>query len=275
MPTKTAPPPRPDTGYGPVAFRELPLDSRLAIVRDGTDWLASHLDSLTDADLEDASLLPGWSRRHLLAHLGYNAVALGNLMSWAATGVETPMYSSPEARNREIDYGATLPAEYLRDLFHRTAARLADQWARLPKEGWSVQVRTAQGRNVPAAEAVWMRSREVWIHTVDLNTGATFDDFPGPVVADLFGDVLSAWRRRGAGERLRLRTTDPVLFGLGPADSSAEAGSGFAGLVDVDPQFEGERDSVNGSTAALVGWMCGRSSSGVDMPTGVRAPAWL
>ena len=52
--------------------------------------------------------LPGWTRRHLVAHVAANAEALGNLVHWAATGIPTPMYSSPEARAAGIDRGLAM-----------------------------------------------------------------------------------------------------------------------------------------------------------------------
>ena len=62
--------------------------------RDGTTLFLAEAD-LGDAALGEPSALPGWTRRHLLAHVAANAAALGNLVHWAATGEPTPMYSSP------------------------------------------------------------------------------------------------------------------------------------------------------------------------------------
>ena len=44
------------------------------------------------------SLLPGWSRGHVLTHLARNADGAVNLLTWARTGVETPQYVSQEQR---------------------------------------------------------------------------------------------------------------------------------------------------------------------------------
>ena len=43
---------------------------------------------------------PGWSRRHVVAHVGYNARALTRLVEWAKTGIETPMYASADQSGR-------------------------------------------------------------------------------------------------------------------------------------------------------------------------------
>lgn len=50
---------------------------------------------LGDTGMDAPSTLPGWTRKHLVAHIAANADALGNLVHWAATGDRTPMYSSP------------------------------------------------------------------------------------------------------------------------------------------------------------------------------------
>ncbi|MFW0787958.1 maleylpyruvate isomerase family mycothiol-dependent enzyme [Gordonia sp. CPCC 206044] len=239
-----------------VGFGELPLDERLTIAREGTSWFARHLAGISDGDLDEPSSLPGWSRKHLVAHVGYNAAALTNLVTWASTGVETPMYPSAQQRNTEIEEGATLSAAALRNLFDHTAARLDEGWRHLAADRWDFPVRTIQGRTVAASETAWMRTREVWIHTVDLGSGATFDGFGEPILVSLFDDVLGAWRRQSAGGRLRLVVDDGAP-------------------TDVDPAFDGARSQVIGTLAAVVGWMCGRSTDGIANPDDVPPPRWL
>lgn len=187
-----------------MGFDELDLAERLLIARRGTAYFAQRLAELPDDDLGAGSLLPGWSRRQLLAHVGYNAAALCRLMDWAATGMQTPMYSSAEQRGREIEEGATLSAAALRNLFDHTVARLDQKWRHLPASAWSAQVRTAQGRVVPASETVWMRTREVWIHAVDLGNGGRFRDFPDVVLDSLLADIVGIWRTKHLGAGLVL-----------------------------------------------------------------------
>ncbi|WP_280509956.1 maleylpyruvate isomerase N-terminal domain-containing protein, partial [Nocardia farcinica] len=64
----------------------------------GTTLFADAVAGLTDADFDTPTHLPGWNRRHLVAHVAANADALRNLVRWAATGTPTPMYASPEER---------------------------------------------------------------------------------------------------------------------------------------------------------------------------------
>lgn len=238
-----------------AGYHQLPLDEQLAIARSGTAYFVQHLARISDDDLAGASLLPDWSRKHLVAHVGYNAAALCNLMTWASTGLPTPMYSSPAQRNKEIDEGSTLGAQALRNLVDHTAARLDEAWRNLPTEKWEAQVKTIQGRTVPATETAWMRTREVWLHAIDLGAGGSFADLPEAVLVDLFGDIIGAWKRKGSGADLRLITP--------------------AGSTDVDPDFTGDRIEVRGTLSAVVGWMAGRTVDGVQSSTEVTAPHWL
>ena len=72
---------------------------------EGTTLLLEAGTGLGEGSLDGPSMLPGWTRRHVLSHVAANAEALGNLVQWARTGVETPMYGSPEARAAGIARG--------------------------------------------------------------------------------------------------------------------------------------------------------------------------
>lgn len=56
------------------------LRDELLTVRRGTAFFARKVTELSDADFDEPSRLPGWSRRHLIAHVGYNARALTRLV---------------------------------------------------------------------------------------------------------------------------------------------------------------------------------------------------
>ena len=102
------------------------LDDALRWTVHGTKLCADALAGLEEPEWHHPSRLPGWTRRHLVAHLAANADALGNLVRWAATGVETPMYSSPEQRAHDIESGAQRDAATLRGWFLSAAADLED-----------------------------------------------------------------------------------------------------------------------------------------------------
>src|SRR5690606_34928742 len=60
--------------------------SDLLLARRGTAYFARKLNELADTDLDLPSLREGWSRRHLIAHIGYHARALAHAMEGARAG---------------------------------------------------------------------------------------------------------------------------------------------------------------------------------------------
>ncbi|MDQ0692495.1 maleylpyruvate isomerase family mycothiol-dependent enzyme [Arthrobacter sp. W4I7] len=211
--------------------------------RRGTAFFARKLNELPDAELDSNSLLPGWTRRHVVAHAGYNARAIARLIEWAATGIETPMYTSPEARTHEIEFGATLSPIALRHLFDHSAVHLNVEWRDLPADAWHHKIKTAQGRVVPAEETVWMRTREVWMHAVDLDNGATFSDIPTPVLERLLTDITGAWHTRGTDTGLLVKVDGPELT--------------FGDTTATNPTI------ITGPLPAVVQWAAGRGTHGV------------
>jgi len=237
------------------------LVAALLLMRRGQAFWARQLAELSDDQFDEHSLLPGWTRRHLVAHVGFNARAVARLVEWARTGVETPMYTSDTQRWEEIEFGATLPVEALRHLAAHAAVHLDVEWRDLPEEAWSHEVRTAQGRLVPASETVWMRTREVWVHAVDLRNGAGVRDFPDELHDLLLADLVRVWARKGYGSR---------GITLSPVDR--DTSYSLPGTTGTEPLV------ILGSAADVVGWGIGRSSRGVKTPSGEqppKAPQWL
>ena len=189
------------------------------------EWVAEGTALCRQAlvDLECQSLLPGWTRKHVAAHLAHNAEALGNQVHWARTGQERPMYASPGQRNADIEAGALRTAEELRAWFDESAGKLSEAMRELTDEQWRAPVRTAQGRQVPATEIPWLRSREVMIHAVDLGTGLTFADLPADFLETLSTDIRA---KRGDVPEVRgpLSQTTAYLAGRPYAGVRTSAG---------------------------------------------------
>lgn len=232
----------------------------LLVARRGTAFFGRKLNELPDELLLGDSLLEGWSRAHVIAHVGYNARALARLVEWANTGVETPMYASPEARNEEISFGATLSPVALRNLYQHSAIHLNVEWRDTPETAWKHQVKTAQGRTVPVSETVWMRTREVWLHAVDLDNGATFAEIPNSVLLRLLDDIVNAWRARGELRDLVLRP------------------DGVATDVQFGATDSETQDIVSGPLPELAAWASGRPSKGLvssRFGTPLAPPRWI
>ncbi len=176
--------------------RDLP--AALSYVATGTKLCADAVAGFDEAAFAAPSALPGWTRKHLVAHLAANAEALMRLLHWATTGERTPMYSSPAQRNADIDAGARRPGADLARWFTTSAAQLDQTLAALPDAAWTAEVVTAQGRTVPASEIPWMRAREVLVHAADLATGVTFADLPDGFLSALGNEIRA--KRTAAGE---------------------------------------------------------------------------
>jgi maleylpyruvate isomerase len=226
-------------------------------MRQGATHLIACAGRLTDSQLQAPSRLPGWRRAHVVGHVARNAEALARLATWARTGAENPMYAGPEQRAADIEASAGRPAEVLRSELVTTAAALDDALALLDHDTWAAMVRSAQGRDIPAAEIPWMRIREVWIHAVDLGAGAAFGDLPGGVVDLLLDDVTDVRSGEKNCPSVVLRPADRNReWRLGPGTVSAVA-------------------SITAPAADLAGWLTGRVAA-VALPGKVPVlPRWL
>jgi maleylpyruvate isomerase len=244
------------------------MDSDPGDLRDrigmATTRLLATAGALTDRQAREPSLLPGWSRGHVLTHLARNADGLRNLLSWARTGVPTPMYPSRQARDEAISAGSGRPASELAADLRAAAEMFLAEAARLSDSAWQVTVGGIGGPEHPAWFALWRRLSEVEIHHVDLDAGYRPDDWPGQfvtdgleVAADVFTDV------RPAPPALLSDTGTGRTYQIGPADADGEA----------EP-----RVAVSGPGYQLLAWLTGRSTGArlTAVPGGQlpAVPAW-
>ncbi|WP_225848466.1 maleylpyruvate isomerase family mycothiol-dependent enzyme [Streptomyces sp. HPF1205] len=212
-----------------------------AAVREATARLAEAAAALSAEDLAEPSRLPGWTRGHVLAHVARNADALTNLLTWARTGEETPMYASAEARDADIEAGAGRPpAEQLADL-RASADRFAAAWDALPPSAWAAQVTMRSGRVVAAAEIPWKRLVEVSLHHVDLDAGLDCADLPGDFAARELAYLLDGLTGHEGVAAVELHDT----------------GSGRTWTIGAATEPE---VTVAGSCHDLLAWVSGRGS---------------
>lgn len=228
------------------------LSDRLDTIAAATGRLLAAVGELTDADLVEPSLLPGWTRGHVLAHLSRNADSLVNLLLWARTGIETPQYASQFLREADIEAGAPRPLrEQLEDL---TAA--SERWLALaramPEDRWSAVVRNRKGGEMPATRVLWMRLLEVEIHHVDLNIGYTPAQWSPDFVARLLPQSVAELDATITGPGCTLTATD----------------TGYTGTLGTPVS------TVSGPACALTAWLIGRSP-GTDLTGDLPAlAAW-
>ena len=212
----------------------------LAEVQTATDRFLASISDLDADAIAAPSLLPGWTRGHVCAHVTGNAESLINLLTWARTGIETPAYPPGDGRERAIEAGASRsPSEHVAGV--RSSA---DQFARaveqLPPDRWDAEVTWRGGAVAPVRGVLWARLRELEIHHVDLGLAyapAHWDeDLSGHIMANVTGGF---------------RALDPApAFDLHAVDTDQrwQLGDSRAKVV------------VSGAQAALLAWLIGRSS---------------
>lgn len=151
-----------------------------------TQTLQRSIAELTDEQARQPSLLPGWTRGHVLTHVARNADALGHLVGWARTGVETPMYASREQRNADIEAGSGRPAVDLIQDVKDSHDRLLAAMAEVGDEGWEREIRWGKdGRRSPAGLVPKLRRVEVEVHHVDVDLDYTLAHLPADFVLSM------------------------------------------------------------------------------------------
>lgn len=131
------------------------MDAALRQLNDQLDQATQRLlDAarvLPEPDLRAPSLLPGWSRAHVLAHVARNADAMRNLLIGARVGQHRPAYASAQAREDGIETSATQAQRDLMNDLADSAMALRTMIRQLPAEAWSFGVQMLDSGPFPAA----------------------------------------------------------------------------------------------------------------------------
>ena len=151
---------------------------------------------ITEPDLRAPSLLPGWTRAHVLAHVARNADAMRNVLAGVRTGQDRPGYTSAEAREADIERDAGRQARELAADLADSAMALRTVARQLPGDRWQVPVRMLDpGDRFPAAELLTRRLVEVELHHGDLGAGYGPADWPAAFAAMELGEPMRTWRQ--------------------------------------------------------------------------------
>jgi maleylpyruvate isomerase len=213
--------------------------SELAVA---TGQLLADIEGLADGDVAQPSLLPGWTRGHVLAHLARNAEGGIRLLTWARTGVPTQEYPSPAARETAIATSAKCPAASLIEDVRATATRFAAAISATPGEAWERMVRYTVGTPQKAAVIVPARLTEVLFHHVDLDLDYKPRDWPAWFTRQQLTSVISS---------LTSRSDFRVAARLEAADTCR-----VFQLGDLIPGMP----LISGAECELVAWLYGRSN---------------
>ena len=216
----------------------------LSQIASATEALLSSAERLGDAQMREPSLLPGWSRGHLLTHVARNADGGGRLLNWARTGVEQAEYPSMRARAAEIEAGSGRAAADLVADVRDSAARFAIEYAMMPAQAWHRVVRWTGGQERPAARAADSRLTEVLVHHVDLRVGYAPADWPPGFVSQMLSRVAGSFSLRDNITAMRCYAAD----------------------TDTWYEVKESKDArvILGEQASLLAWLMGRSD-GADL----------
>lgn len=230
-----------------------------AQVEAATERLLATAAEITDEQARQPSLLPGWSRGHVLTHIARNADGLRNMLTWARTGVVTPQYPSLRVRNEQIEAGAGRRAAELAADVALSAAAFAAEAGTLGNEAWSAEVRGLRGAAHPAWYTLWRRLSEVEIHHVDLAAGYQPADWPAEFAVDCVRRVASAFSGPDCPAALLRVSDDGSEHRIGPPGAAPVA-------------------TVAGPVRPLLAWLTGRSAGAglTAEPAGPlpALPAW-
>jgi maleylpyruvate isomerase len=131
---------------------------------------------ITEPDLRSPSLLPGWSRAHIIAHLASGADAMRNLLGGVRAdrdrfGRDRAAYASAAARDAAIESGAARTTAELTTWLADSAMAFRTVTRRLPDDRWQVPVQMLDSAPFPAGELLVKRLVEVELHHCDLGIG--------------------------------------------------------------------------------------------------------
>jgi maleylpyruvate isomerase len=152
----------------------------LHLLDSATRRLVRTVDAMADFQFEEPSLLPGWSRAHVVAHLVLNAEGLAAALEGVREERSVPMYASQEARDSDIEELAGAEPAVLRDRLLASTSAIHEAVEELPEELYAARIERTAGsdRTFTAGRVGEMRLREVEIHHADLDLAYTWADWP-------------------------------------------------------------------------------------------------
>jgi maleylpyruvate isomerase len=168
-------------------------------IDDATQRLLSTARAIADSELRQPSLLPGWTRAHVLAHVARSGDAMRNLLVGARSGEERPAYPSPEARDAGIEESAALKAKDLVADLAGSAMAFRAIARQLNDEAWQFPVRLPDSAPFPATRLLTIRLVEVELHHCDLGAGYGPDDWPDTFAAMELAEPMRSQRQDRMG----------------------------------------------------------------------------
>lgn len=236
--------------------------AQLADLRSSTTALVLGLEDekWSDTDMRAPSVLPGWTRGHVLTHIARNADGIAATVSGSLRGEIVKRYpGGQEGRNADIEAGsARTSLELIADV--RDSADRLDRIlaAAADAEAWDLP--TDESRTI----GQWLvrRWREVEVHRVDLGGSYAASDWPPSFVSYLVPALAQHLEKR-TDNALRVEVTAEGSLTTDLPGSTWQVGSD-------------EPTVVAGPDWAIAAWLTGRTQAVGDalseMP---ELPPWL
>jgi maleylpyruvate isomerase len=235
---------------GPVDVPDATVEIRplVAGIRRSQAAFEAALRGISDDQVRRPSLLPGWTRAHVLTHVARNADGATRMLEAAARGVVGEQYPGGiDQRNADIEAGVDRPAADMVADITASARRLDTAIDAMPEDGWGRPVRFAVAGVQPAWRCVFTRWREIEIHWSDLGLDRSPSAWPREFVDTYLGRELSRLGRR-------LPSGTAVQLHCPGYDGSYGDGS--------------RTTTVTGPAYAIYAWLVGRPEQVRDVVTG-------
>jgi maleylpyruvate isomerase len=196
----------------------MPTPEELDSLHHSDQRLLRTVDSQSPEQWRQPSLLPDWTRAHVVAHLTLNAEGFAGALDGLAGEEHVPIYPSNEARDAGIEELSRAGNDEIRERLFAATQHLRDVMNGLTAEQWDDTVnRLPEGPVWPASSLVEARQREVEIHHADLGLDYTHRDWPSDFAVDLLDHVAGsqdfALRASDFGRTWSTGADSPVVNG--------------------------------------------------------------
>jgi maleylpyruvate isomerase len=168
-------------------------------VDQATQCLLGTAREIPDSELRQPSLLPGWTRAYVLAHLARGADAMRYLLVEARSGEDRRPYASEQEWAAATEYTAGLSTKELAADVAASAMALRVISRQLPDNAWRSPIRLRDAGPFPAVELMTRRLVEVELHHCDLGTGYGPGDWTATFAAMELAEPMRSLRE----DRLR------------------------------------------------------------------------
>lgn len=237
---------RPDLSFA----REYATKTIWPLKTEATQRLLGATIELSDADWQQPSNLPGWTRAHIAAHLSLGAKSLINLIDALLAGKESSDPVSPVLQMLQLERASEVSALQLQVALDTTAGELREVFNKKLTSVYDSVCKLPSGLAVPSWALPLLRLHEVIIHHVDLNVGFEIDQLDNRCAS-----ILLNW--------ICFLIADSPEFPL----LDIQADSGYTALIGANQTAGGSSDAepqiIYGPDCQIYGWLTGR----------VKAPA--